>query len=302
MHDLIRIAVILLMVAGCRNHPGRDPNTQAYQEEIRDWQEERLSNLKSPEGWLNLAGLFWLEEGLNTFGSDSSNAIVFPQNAPDQIGIVERRGDTAILRDLTVPVLINGKPLPYAVLNHDASGKPDMMKLDSFAWYIIKRGDRLGIRLRDYASDMIDSLTHIPCYATNVHWRIPARFMAYAKPEIHRVSTVVGIDEENTVPGELHFRINGKRHILYPFQSANGLFIVFGDETNGTETYAAGRFLYTTLPDKDNQVMIDFNKSYNPPCVFTPFATCPLPLRKNILPIRIEAGEKAIHMFHFDHL
>jgi hypothetical protein len=294
-------AVVLFMFAGCRNHSDQVQDTTAYQKEILDWQENRLNNLKGPEGWLNLAGLFWLEEGKNTFGSDSINTIIFPENTPDHIGIIERRGDSAILRDVTAPVMINGKLTPYAVLNHDSSGKPDMMMLDSFAWYIIKRGDRLGIRLRDYASDMIDSLTHIPCYSIDAHWRISARFMPYAKPEVHKVSTVVGIDEENTVPGELHFRINGNRHILYPFQTGGGFFIVFGDETNGTETYAAGRFLYTALPDKDNQVIIDFNKSYNPPCAFTPFATCPLPLRKNILPVRIEAGEKAVHLFHHHH-
>jgi uncharacterized protein (DUF1684 family) len=110
------------------------------------------------------------------------------------------------------------------------------------------------------------------------------------------VPTIIGVDEETLIPGELEFRIRGKKLILYPSQAEDGFFIVFGDQTNGNETYAAGRFLYTAAPDANNRVIIDFNKSYNPPCAFTPYATCPLPLRRNILPIRIEAGEKAVHL------
>ncbi len=75
-------------------------------------------------------------------------------------------------------------------------------------------------------------------------------------------------------------------------QEGDELWIVYGDATNGHDTYGGGRFVYIPDADADGNTVIDFNKSYNPPCVFTPYATCPLPTRTNVLPMRVEAGEK----------
>ena len=68
------------------------------------------------------------------------------------------------------------------------------------------------------------------------------------------------------------------------------MFFIFKDQTSGKETYPPGRFLNTPMP-KDGEVTLDFNKAYNPPCAFTPYATCPLPPKQNHLAVRIEAGE-----------
>jgi hypothetical protein len=200
-----------------------------------------------------------------------------------------------------VPVRIDSLPAKNIKLKDDSSEKPDVMTLNSLAWFIIKRGDRYGIRLRDYTNPMIDSLSVIPCFEIKDQWRITADFKPYGVPEKYMVQTIIGTEEENLVPGELTFRIRGKKFMLYPFKSKDGFFIVFGDKTNGNETYPAGRFLYTAGPDDQNRVIIDFNKAYNPPCAFTPYATCPLPLRKNILPVAVEAGEKAVHLFSNNH-
>jgi uncharacterized protein len=294
--------IMILVCGGCRQNSVPIPDPETYRAEIEAWHVKRLVDLKAPEGWLNVAGLFWLHEGLNTFGSDTSNAIVFPQKAPAFIGTIELKGDSAYLRSTFVPVLVDKMTAVNTKLSNDASTKPDMMMLNSLAWFIIKRGDRYGIRLRDYDNPMIDTLTSIPSFGINERLRITAKFKPYEKPEKQMVPTIIGIDEESIIPGELNFRIKGKKVTLYPFESENGLFIVFGDQTNGDETYPAGRFLYTSSPDAENRVIIDFNKSYNPPCAFTPFATCPLPLSKNILPLRIEAGEKAVHLPFVGHL
>jgi uncharacterized protein len=295
------IKLWLVIIAGTHLLAGCNRNTtqpETYREEIEAWKEKRISNLKARDGWLNLAGLYWLQEGMNTFGSDSSNNLVFPLQAPAFIGVFERKGDSIYLLSTTVPVLINGIPSAHLKIRSDASGSPDMMTVDSLAWFVIKRNDKYGVRLRDFNNPMIDSLTGIPCFETNDRWRITAAFKPYSKPEKHLVKTIIGTVEENLVPGELHFRVSGKKLTLYPFVAEHGFFLVFGDETNGSETYPAGRFLYTNAPDTNNQVIIDFNKAYNPPCAFTPYATCPLPLRKNILPIAIEAGEKTVHLFN----
>ena len=282
------------LFAGCNQKPAQPEN---YRTEIEVWRSKRISSLKARDGWLNLAGLYWLQEGLNTIGSDSSNSLVFPKRAPAFIGVIERKGDSIYLLSTSVPVLIGGVPSAHVKLRNDASGTPDVMMVDSLAWFIIKRGDRYGVRLRDFDNPLIDSLTAIPCFETNIRWRITAEFKPYAKPEKHQVQTIIGSEEENMVPGELHFHAGGKNLILYPFIAENGFFLVFGDATNGSETYPAGRFLYTDAPDADNHVIIDFNRAYNPPCAFTPYATCPLPLRKNVLPIAIAAGEKTVHVF-----
>lgn len=291
---LLIVLTCLPILAGCRQ---KSPDPETYRAEIEAWHAQRLDRLKAPEGWLNLAGLFWLQEGLNTFGSDTSNSLVFPDHAPAFIGAIECKGDSLYLRSASERVMINNTPAGNIKLRDDASGKPDIMRLDSLAWFIIKRGGKYGIRLRDYASPLISNLTGIPCFETDERWRIMAEFKPYAIPVKHTVQTIIGTDEEYLVPGELHFRTGGKKLTLYPFDDHNGFFIVFGDETNGNETYPAGRFLYTGKPDDQNRVFIDFNKAYNPPCAFTPYATCPLPLRKNILPAAVEAGEKAVHLY-----
>jgi hypothetical protein len=287
------LACLVLIIAGCKQDKV-DPET--YRTELEQWRAERLTRLKSRKGWLNLAGLYWLQTGMNTFGSDSSNTLVFPAKAPAFIGTMELRGDTVYLRSTLKPVLVDSVPSSGMKLNDDALGKPTIMMLHPYGWNVIKRGNRYGIRLRDYESLWIDSLKSIPCFEADEGYRIVATFKPYSKSEKSKVPTIIGTEEENLIPGELHFRIFGKKQVLYPFTENGSLFLVFGDLSNGEETYPAGRFLYTDAPDKDNRVIIDFNKAYNPPCAFTPFATCPLPIRKNILPVRILAGEKVVHL------
>lgn len=292
---LISLMFLLIIVLRC-SQSKIDPDS--YRAEIEKWRTERLGNLKAPRGWLNLAGLFWLKEGMNTFGSDSSNYIVFPGNAPSFIGTLELRGDSVYLRSTKQPVLVENKPSSNIKLMDDASGKPTQMTLQPFTWTIIKRGTRYGIRLRDLKNALIDSLKYIPHFETDEKYRVIATFHPYSTPEKYKVQTIIGTEEESLVPGELHFRLREKKLILYPFSEDGRLFLVFGDRTNFEQTYPSGRFLYMEAPDEDNHVIIDFNKAYNPPCAFTPYATCPLPVRKNILPVSIQAGEKMVHLFH----
>jgi uncharacterized protein len=292
-HRVMMISLLILWSSGCRR---QSVNPEIYRMELEKWRSERLSNLKARNGWLNLAGLFWLKTGMNTFGSDPSNTLVFPSKAPLFIGTIELRGDSVYLISTKHPVLIDSIPVSNMRLVDDASGKATQMMLYPYCWNIIKRGSCYGIRLRDLISPLADSLSTIPHFETNEKYRIEAKYIPYDKPEKYKVQTVIGTEEESLVPGELHFRLGGKKRVLYPFAEEKGLFLVFGDQSNGDETYPAGRFLYMEEPDEHGRVIIDFNKAYNPPCAFTPFATCPLPVRKNIIPVSIYAGEKVIHL------
>jgi uncharacterized protein len=285
--------LLVLFTLGCSRHK---LETETYRIELEKWRSGRLEDLKAANGWLNLAGLYWLNPGMNTFGSDSSSSLVFPPKAPRFIGTIELRGDSVYLRTTTQPVLIDSIPASNVILTDDAFGKPTRMMLYPFVWNVIKRGSRYGIRLRDLNSPLTRKLESIPHFEPDEHYRIVAKFKPYSTPEKLKVQTIIGTEEESLVPGELHFKLDGKSITLYPFVEDRGLFLVFGDLSNGDETYPAGRFLYMEMPREDNLVILDFNKAYNPPCAFTPFATCPLPVRKNIIPVSIKAGEKAVHL------
>ncbi|MDF1571980.1 MAG: DUF1684 domain-containing protein [Bacteroidales bacterium] len=291
------VAISTMFTSGCNRSTDVIPDWDAYIDGHQAWQELRLERLKSERGWLNLAGLFWLQEGENRFGSDSANNIVFPESFP-------AFGGKIILWDTTLQliahpnaeILVEGEPVTERRLQHDQQANTTTMELGSYRWFIIKRGDRYGIRLRDLEHPRIKELDHIPYYPFNKEYVVEAELMEFDTARTVEVPTVIeGFNEYYNAPGELVFRIGGKRQTLLPFKSGNGFFLIVGDATNGMETYGGGRFLYTEMID-GNKVIIDFNKATNPPCAFSPFATCPLPPLENILDVKIPAGEKAVHL------
>lgn len=272
-----------------------DSRNDAYLKEIGKWKEKRLARLKSEDGWLNLAGLFWLEEGINTIGSDPANSIVFPEKAPGMLGkyILENR-QVRFIADPGGKVLMNGRPVGEIQIKTDKTGKPTLLESGSLAWFIIERGDRFGIRLRDYKHPAIEQLTHIETFPVDPGWIIEATLEPFEKPRELLIPTIIGTVEKNMCPGILRFHVNGMEQQLYPVSAGKRLFVIFADETSAMETYGGGRFLYLENPDRRGRVTIDFNKAFNPPCAFTKYATCPLPPRENFLTVRIEAGEKTV--------
>jgi uncharacterized protein (DUF1684 family) len=276
------------------NQNGESRNGK-HLKEIEKWKEKRLARLKSENGWLNLAGLFWLEEGINTIGSDTANSIVFPSKAPKRLGkyILENR-QVRFIADSGTEDLMDGKPVGEIQIKTDQTGKPTLLESGSLAWFIIERGARFGIRLRDYKLPAIDQLTHIETFPVDPNWITEATFEAFDKPRELLIPTIIGTVEKNMCPGILHFQVNGSEQQLYPVSAGRRLFVIFADETSAMETYGGGRFLYLENPDRTGRVTIDFNKAFNPPCAFTEYATCPLPPRENFLTVRIEAGEKTV--------
>lgn len=270
---------------------------RSYQEEIGLWDKKRLESLKSESGWVNLAGLFWLKQGDNRFGSDSSNDIVYSgKGFPGRVGkfIV---GDQEVkwVSELGVPVFVKGNQVDQALAFHKDSLRAPQFSVGSYRWNIIKREDRIGVRFRDLNSEALKTLLHIPRYAPDIKWKIKAKF----EPTLFKtiaITNVLGQTNQQSSPGYLVFEIGGRKYTLDVLDEGPGdYFVIFGDDTNGDETYPSGRFIYVMRPDAQGNTYIDFNKSFNPPCAFTQFATCPLPPRQNILNIRVEAGEKKTH-------
>jgi len=252
-----------------------------YQSEIEEWRRAREARLKADDGWLTVAGLFWLHEGVNPFGSHADNEIVLP-DGPSRGGSFELRGGN-------VTVSMNGSTRPIA------SDSAESVKIGRLTLLVIKRGDRVGIRLKDPESAGRRNFHGLEYYPVKQEYRVTARFVS--DPKQTPILNILGQTEPSESPGYAVFQLNGKEHRLRPIleePDAKELFYIFKDQTSGKETYAAARYLYSDLP-KDGTVVLDFNKAYNPPCAFTDYATCPLPPRENHLAVRIEAGEKKYH-------
>ncbi len=179
-------------------------------------------------------------------------------------------------------------------LRSDADGEPTVIKRGSVSFYLIKRGERVGVREKDSRNEALLAFHGIDSYPIDRKWRFDARFDAYPAGKTIGVPNILGSIEQSNTPGAVVFEIGGKEYRIDAVTESGSedLFLIFGDQTNGVETYGGGRFLYAAPPDKNGRVVVDFNKAYNPPCVFTPYATCPLPPAQNRLAIRVEAGEK----------
>lgn len=270
-----------------------------YVQEITKWRQDRETELKGDNSWLTLAGLFFLNQGKNSFGSGPLNDIVLPADAPADAGVIEFDGSKVLLR-ASEPLTVNGKPVTSTELKPAADGKPaDLVTMGGLTMFVLKSGDRFAIRLRDKNSEIRHNFTGLKWFAPNEAYRVTARFEPYAKPKAVRVPNILGDLEPYTAPGVIAFTLNGQPHKLEVYDSGSGenrrFFIVFRDLTSGKETYPSARFVYTPAPDAKGEVVLDFNKAYNPPCAFNPYTTCPLPSEQNRMRVRIEAGELDYH-------
>ena len=264
----------------------------SYKAAVEHWRQQRETALKSDSGWLTLAGLFWLKEGSNTVGTDRDNDFVLPKgSAPGKVGAFEfHNGRTDFQAAPGVEVTVNGKVATRAELKPDSSGSPDVLRVRDLTMYVIQRGDRYGIRLKDKNGEVLKKFTGTQWYPVKEQFRVIAKFVPYNPPRKIAVPNILGQVDEEAAPGYALFTIKGHECRLVPIREGDVLFFIFKDATSGKETYPAGRFLYADLP-RDGAVILDFNKAVNPPCAFTPYATCPLPPKENRLPIAIEAGE-----------
>jgi len=248
----------------------------SYEEEIAAWHQQRIASLKRPHGWLSLIALDWLEEGENPVAG---------------FGIVTlNKGTVSYVSLPDIQPKLHGEVFTSGALMTDV----DKIEVGSKAFVIIRRGERCAVRIWDGNAEALKKFAGVERFPLSKEWKTEARWESYEKPKSIKIQSVIpGYVENYVVPGVAIFIVGGKEYRLEPVgePGARQLFFIFADKTNSSETYGAGRFLYTD-PPKDGKVVLDFNKAINPPCAFSPYATCPLPPASNRLPMRVEAGEK----------
>ncbi len=274
-----------------------------YPAEIEAWRRRRIARLTADDGWLSLIGLYWLDDGDNTVGGDPRSRVRFAEGrAPAAAGVIRVEGSVAtFLPAPGVGYLADGRSEHESVsLASDASAGPTRLAFGPTRLHLVWRSGRLAARVSDPGSPARAAfggrVAHFP---VDARWRLDARFEPYAPPRKIQVTGILGNVEDEIAPGVVAFEVAGATHRLTPIleRGETDYWIIFGDQTNGTDTYGAGRFVYVP-PPAGGRTILDFNKAYNPPCVFTPYSTCPLPPPGNRLPIRVEAGEKVYPSRH----
>jgi len=298
--SVVAVAAALTLLSCSRTREKSIVDPVAHGKEIRAWQEDRLKRLNTDNGWLTLVGLGWLSEGENRVGSDSTCAVVTPADkTPPLLGSIFLRWGRMMFKAAPgVAVTHEGRPVKRLQMVSDDTTSPTVLNYGTISFYVISRGEKLGVRVKDSESAARTNFTGLEYFPTDVKYRVDAKFIPYRPPKFLDIPTQAGTIERDSCPGALEFELDGVEYSLDAViekGSEDKLFIMFADATSGAETYGPGRQLYTALPDRDNNVILDFNRAYNWPCVFTVYATCPLPPEQNRLPCRIEAGEKMYH-------
>lgn len=272
---------------------GPAPVSDTYEEEIDLWVEQRIESLKEPTGWMRLAGMFVLEEGVNSFGSGQGQDVQFPEGTiPIHAGTFHLHGDSVTYRAADdVSITHTGEPIEEMVI-FDGENAP-ALSYGSLEWHVIQRQDLIAIRLYNKENPKVDRFDGFERFPTDPKWRLYAQFDPNPPGSTMPISNVLGQVDDIPNPGTLTFRFSEQEYMLEALEASdNRLFLIVGDETNHTETYQAGRYMYVDLPDKSDRTIIDFNKIYNPPCAYSMYSTCQLPPEQNRLDLSITAGEK----------
>lgn len=275
----------------------------SYVRSIESWRSDRDLRLRSANGWLTVVALEWLTPGENRFGSSPGNPVRLPgEYVPAFAGTIEMSGTPGNYSFSVKPspdaqIMLDEEQLPSdapTIIRSDREGEPSTLGLGRIRFWIVERGERAAVRVRDPQSPQRTSFAGMQNFPIDPSWRLRGTFVRFEEPTSLIVPNILGHADTTFCYGRIEFEHDGAKHSLLPMSDApddSALFVVFGDATNGAETYGAGRFLMAPL-QPDGSVDLDFNKSYNPPCAFNSFTTCPLPPQGNVLPFAIPAGEK----------
>ncbi|HMA98771.1 MAG TPA: DUF1684 domain-containing protein [Wenzhouxiangella sp.] len=268
-----------------------DPAAE-WEADARQWHEQRLERLVAPFGWLSLVALEFLGDGEWTVGAD-------PANDVDMVSGPDRWG-TLVIEDLQArfepapgaAVSVDEKKLDSAIDLTIRGEQPATKVSAGTGWFeLASRGDNLVLRARDSQAQTRLDFLGLDYFDFDPDWRIEARWEAHPEGTTIPIADVLGDLREQSNPGRAVFEFGGEEFALEALDADDQLFFILADRTSGRESYGLGRFLYADLPE-DGRVVLDFNRSYNPPCAFNAYTTCPLPPPENRLDVRIEAGER----------
>ena len=288
-------ALLFVWIAVLGAVPGASER-KSHQEEVARFRAEYEAGLRAEDGYLSVAGLFFLKPGANTFGADPASDVVLPTGAaPARLGVLEPRGGRIVV-SLVAPGLatLNGAPMQFGELR-PASGdrRPDLLRVGRLTLLAHMSGERLTLRLRDPDGPVRRNFAGLRWFPVDGRYRIVGRFVPYPQPRRLGIVNIHGDALSLPAPGVVEVTVQGRTFRMEPIQEPNGrLWFIFKDATSGRTTYEAGRFLYTD-PPRNGVVILDFNKAYSPPCAYNPYTTCPLPPAANRLTVPIEAGEMA---------
>ncbi len=291
------IALLAASLAGVQLMSASVESSKApadYTRQIETWRAQRVERLKAPNGWLSLIGLPWLKDGVNKVGSAKDNDVVLTKG-PAHLGTITLKdGKATIALDAKADATIDGKKTAAAELLDDSHEKPTTVAFGTVNFYVIDRNGKKGLRVKDSEAQTRKTFTGIDYFPIDPSWRVEAKWEPYQPAHTLDIPTVLGTVDKMPVPGKAVFERGGKKYELLPVledKDAKELWFIFADGTTSKQTYGSGRFLYADMP-KDGKLVIDFNKAYNPPCAFTPYATCPLAPPENRLALPVTAGEK----------
>jgi len=299
------LALTILAFLATAVFPSDTTTPASWQSDLLKWRSDRAARLQAPEGWLSLVGLEWLKEGDNTIGSASDNRIQIAK-APPHLAVV--RLDHGALRLLPPQagfpqdLVVDGHPPQEQALYADDAATPSKLKIGTLTVILIHRDERIGLRIKDLDAPTRTGFHGLRWYAPDPRYRVRAKWIPHNPPKMLDIPTILGTVDKLPAPGAAEFTLDGKIVRLEPVledPDSKELFFILRDATSRTTTYGAGRFLYTELPDhgvsQPGEVWLDFNQLINPPCAFTPYATCPLPPPQNRLAVEIPAGERRYH-------
>ena len=301
-----RITVLaFLCVALAAPSPAQDA---AWQRDLAAWRAQHAADLQKPDGWLSLVGLEWLDPGDNSFGSAAGNKIHLPAGGPENLGVLHLEGATVTLNPppggFPQDLLIDGKPAKSQELHTDPDSDKHnpRMTIGTLNVYVVHRGERFALRIKDAKSPALVGFHGLKWYAPDPAYRVTARWIPYTPPKSVTLVTLIGTSYAQPVPGATEFKLAAKTYQLEPVledPAVEKLFFIMRDTTSTSTTYGACRFLYTGFPtnglDKAGELVLDFNHLENPPCAYTPYATCPLPPPGNRLAIPLPVGERRYH-------
>lgn len=288
---------LLSLWAACEQPPPPSIPADEHLAEVEAWRAKRYDTLRQPMGWLSLIGLFWIEDSIATFGSAADNDFAYTSPAPDfptHVGRFRTHGDSiTFVADANARVTLDNASIDSILLVPDTTGP--VLQAGTVHWTIIRRSGRAGVRAWDEQSPVRTTFAGIDAWPVAMRWRFPARFIVRDPPDTLEIPNILGGINRTPSPARVRFEMEGEEYELALWKDSDdpaNFFTAFGDRTNGPLSYGGGRYLWVYAPDERGWTVVDFNRAYNPPCVFTEFATCPLPPRANRIPIAIEAGEK----------
>jgi uncharacterized protein (DUF1684 family) len=265
---------------------------KTYRQIVNEWRAERDESIRKENGWIALAGLFWLKLGKNRIGSDPLNEIQLPKRAPAQLGQLDYNGRSVSLRVTDgTKVNVNDKLVDFSILQPDIADNPSYMTLNDLRLVVIQRGNRIGVRMWDNLREERRTFPTRAWFDIDENFRVPAHYTAYEKPKMAFFPDLSGEKSELPVDGYFSFEFNGASCKLDVSKEDSDYFIRFWDPTSGAETYPTGRYMLAEV-DNAGKVILDFNKAYNPPCAFTNFATCVFAPEQNRLNFKVLAGER----------